>query len=619
MGTREVNDTEFFRMRALDGRRPHSGFRSVFEDAELMALLPADPALPHAEWGAVIEIAIDSIDLDPAITRLIPEGVTVRGWRRGTDNGPELRVPGNVEGAKIFRIEADHTRITALRLTGPTRSEKVSYSKMVGVWIIDRQAPGTEEPSVPWDSVLVDHVELSQWTDGAVNYYGPYGDFPVDHGCYGGGYPRPNGVSVIANFIHHNSGGYGYGVTSDGGFPLIRGNVFYRNKHSVTSTGKGSSSYAAHDNLVQSGDTTGPRVDPRGSRHSFDVHGSADPGHWEGGEAGDIQDVGWNTFLLTTRRNFRVRGTPCHYSYFHDNVVRQAESDAVSTEAPETMILESNRFSSPDPTPQLGVGDFDGDGISDPFLATGNTWWYSSGGVAEWRFLNRMSETVEDVLLGDFDGDGRTDVAAVHGRRIEGTNHIDVSWAGVSDWVRLTDTMLTRADFRVGYFDGDRRSDIFLADGTNWAYLSGGVTRVKLRAMAYPASTTLLADFNNDQQTDVFFVDDGDWSIVTSTGEYIVLQPALTASVEGLVAADFNGDGDADVARTMGGDWQISSGGYNPFKRLRAARGSFIERQPVGLFNDDHKADVIVWDGRYFAMSADAKGSSRRWSRQDMK
>jgi hypothetical protein len=33
------------------------------------------------------------------------------------------------------------------------------------------------------------------------------------------------------------------------------------------------------------------------------------------------------------------------------------------------------------------VGDFDGDRIDDVFLSTGATWWFSSGGQAEWRLL----------------------------------------------------------------------------------------------------------------------------------------------------------------------------------------------------------------------------------------
>lgn len=65
----------------------------------------------------------------------------------------------------------------------------------------------------------------------------------------------------------------------------------------------------------------GPRRICRGVR-TLDSHGSDDPGHWNGGIAGDIFDIGWNTFLTTSRPNFMQRGTPCHYSYFHDNVSR---------------------------------------------------------------------------------------------------------------------------------------------------------------------------------------------------------------------------------------------------------------------------------------------------------
>ena len=59
---------------------------------------------------------------------------------------------------------------------------------------------------------------------------------------------------------------------------------------------------------------------------------------------------------------------------------------------------------------ELGTCDFDGDGLNDSFLATGQTWWYSSGGDTPWVYLNTSKKRRAEVTLGFFDGDNRCDV-----------------------------------------------------------------------------------------------------------------------------------------------------------------------------------------------------------------
>ncbi len=58
----------------------------------------------------------------------------------------------------------------------------------------------------------------------------------------------------------------------------------------------------------------------------------------------------------------------------------QAE-DAVQTQSvpPTTLIKTYNKWKAADPTAKLAAADFDGDGISDVFVGTGVTWWFSSG------------------------------------------------------------------------------------------------------------------------------------------------------------------------------------------------------------------------------------------------
>lgn len=59
--------------------------------------------------------------------------------------------------------------------------------------------------------------------------------------------------------------------------------------------------------------------------------------------------------------------------------------------------------------------DFDGDGIPDRFMTTGQTWWFSSNrGQGPWIYLNTSTLTLDrgEVTLGYFDNDSLCDVVA---------------------------------------------------------------------------------------------------------------------------------------------------------------------------------------------------------------
>ena len=150
------------------------------------------------------------------------------------------------------------------------------------------------------------------------------------------------------------------------------------------------------------------------------------------------------------------------------------------------------------------VGDFDGDGKDDVFMATGAAWYYSPGGNAEWRFLSAKTETADMLLIGDFDGDGRADVFKQSG------DDWYVSWGGRSDWkllstnhrVNMTAPDSGIVDFVIGDFVSDKRADVFFADGQNWWVSDGGVAPFAL----YAASSFLKPDlafgvFDNNGKT----------------------------------------------------------------------------------------------------------------------
>ena len=121
-------------------------------------------------------------------------------------------------------------------------------------------------------------------------------------------------------------------MAGNGAFPLIRGNVMYMNNHSIAADGNGATGYVATDNLVTGGSVSAPST----GHQDFDAHGTAggDDSEWEGGTSGDIFDIGFNTFLSTAHPNYKQRGTPCHYSFLHDNVSVQSASAVQTLSSP---------------------------------------------------------------------------------------------------------------------------------------------------------------------------------------------------------------------------------------------------------------------------------------------
>jgi hypothetical protein len=585
VGTRELSDAEYFRFQAVDGSdsRPTSGFVRASNEATLGLALSKG-------WGTVIEVG----DLAFRGTRRINAGVTLRGYRKLTYQGPEIVFyPHGVPYKPAFLIEQNNVRVTGLRLRGRAGT--------------DNAEPGVTAIRVtagPDARVILDHLDIGYWTGSAIEV----SDF--DHGfrevCPD---PRPTEFPrkpfgrAVGNFLHHNTD-YGV-VTGTGAFAIVQANVLYQNSHDVAADWVGDTGYAAYDNLV---------LTPVGGSHNFDVHGSLHPDHWYGGIAGDAFDIGWNTFLPTSRPNFHLRGTPCRFVAFQNNVTQQSRQDAIKSqnEEPEKLVIWDNTFEAPNPLSDLAVGDFDGDGSDDVFVGTGVGWYFSSGGEAEWRFLNRMSEHASQLRFGDFDGDGRADVLALHGA------NLDISWAGVSPWQTVNVTAWAIADLAVGDFDGDKRADIFLATGSQWFYAPGGRNWTYFATSGYRTPQLRFGNFDGDRKTDVLGVVSGEWQIVRGgTETWEPLRSALS-TLDDVVIADFDGDGVSDVAGTISGAWRYSRNARSDWVVLRSTSET-LTGKPLGRFDGNGTADVILWDGLQFNYAAGGRNPLARLSRQVMR
>jgi FG-GAP-like repeat len=613
LGARDLADGEFWEFISSDGsnRRPTRGFVRISQvdnfdnGGELQARLDFLDAVRNARWGTVIELDPNvSIDLTDTAPLLILAGVTIRGDRRGVRLGPELRT--SRANLWMLEIAGNEVRITGLRMRGPTRD-------LAGM---DREDKGIFARSKY--TSIIDHNDISDWPWAAVYVDGESILADQAHPIH-----RPENVRVARNFIHHNrQNSFGYGVALKfAGYALIEGNTFLQNRHAITGDGRERTSYRAWFNLMLH---EAPDYGS-GIQQDFDMHGTGDAGCTHcGGIAGEYIEIARNTFLGTGRANFDLRGTPTYLAEFHHNVLVQALTGLpfpiVNRGDPAKLIVSDNQFSAPNPTKRLGVGDFDGDGAQDLFLATGAAWYYAPLGKAEWRYLNAQTDGISDLLFGDFDADGRTDVFTQHG------SNWDVSWGGESRWENINVSGAILGNAAIGDFIGDERDDVFYADGQTWYISDGGAGQfVALRPSNFRVADLRFGDFNADGKTEVFGVVSGYWQVsYGGASDWQPLRPKLSDSVTNLTVADFNGDGRADVATSTGSVltgwiWKVSYSGAGNWTSLRASGAPLASAAAIGRFNSGEGADVLLWHDNYLDIAPSGAGNSSRYSRQDMR
>ena len=214
--------------------------------------------------------------------------------------------------------------------------------------------------------------------------------------------------------------------------------------------------------------------------------------------------------------------------------------------------------------PKRAVGDFDGDGMSDPakfYPDTGTVWWLASS-TGSWDGMWLGGDTF-DYVTGDFDGDGMTDPSKFYSGTgtvwwVESsTGTMDGQWLGPDTFGYVSDSD----------FDGDGMTDpakFYESTGTVWWMESSTGT---LDGMWLGGDTFTYvpgSDFDGDGKTDPskFYESTGTvWWVESSTG-------TMDGTWLGgdtftyVPRSDFDGDGMTDPAKfyeSTGNLWWVAS------------------------------------------------------------
>jgi hypothetical protein len=554
-------------------------------------VIPAD-----AEWdmSAYSEIPLHS-------------GVSLTGERGALGSRPLLYTTNKASSYSLFDITGNLVLVEGLHLRGPEAGNRSSSQPYVhGINIV-------EDPDQELGrQIVINDNELDEWTGAAVGVGSTHAvRTPQEYDPSWKRVGRDNAGQVLiqGNYIHNNArddGGYGVCV-GGGAYATIEGNVFDYNRHDVASDGYAYSGYIARFNYVLEG---GFMQGLYYNQH-FDVHGTGSGGY--GGPAGEYFEIDHNTIRgdqtyalgFKTRPALMLRGTPTIGAVFNDNVLVHGDlGSAVSLKGnAANFSADGNQFST-DHSMEIAAGDFDGDGKTDIFLATGNAWFYSSGGSQPWTYLGPSGRLTGELAFADIDNDGITDVLW---RTADGTLYYSKS--GRAAPVALTHVPVPVSELRFGDFDGDGKTDIFYTQGSVWnIWYSRTQSWGSPGGSSLPLSELLFGDFDGDGKTDILGVANGHWSISSSASQpWAKLNNQLTKSFANAVVGDFDGDGKPDIAFSDGSKWYVSSGGTSPLHVLRD--GGILDIYPplrsllLGQFDGGRRTGVVSFERQFTGFS----------------
>ena len=534
----------------------------------------------------------------------------------------------------------DHVRISGFRVHGPDFGQQrredigIQISRCLDIEVSNMEIAGWGGNGI---QVLDEGDAEGQPADGPGQV--PPNNFPGER------IGSAEQVRILRNHIHHNqhprtvldghTAGYGVLVTH-GAWAQVYENLFDFNRHAIAAAGD-TGGYEARRNLVLKGG--GVHFGPFRT-HQFDIHGTG--GNGFGGRAGVQFDYAGNAFQYRAGPAIEVRGRPQERVDIHDNVFPHPGleddrgDDAVHVEDRDDLDvihLGPNNVIGFDSYGHYEVCDFDGDGVDDLFLATGQTWWFSSGGEFPWTYLSARTERLDQVRLGYFDADGRCDVLTEH----------DGEWViasgGTGPWQSIGAFGAPLSEVVFGRFDPrfrDHRPGVTRqTTEAFWRSASGqwlispltGPAWEAAQSSSIPLSQLRFGDFTGDGVTDVLAVQGGRWSISESgTGPWQRLNPSLSDDVRALLIADLDHNNIDDLIRVEVRPgrvtWWVSYDGRSPWRRLTSFSLSPLVGGPsplafAGRFGTAPGGGVLFVDmnrnGHFYSEAEIAAGASPQW------
>jgi hypothetical protein len=237
---------------------------------------------------------------------------------------------------------------------------------------------------------------------------------------------------------------------------------------------------------------------------------------------------------------------------------------------------------------EVAFGDFDGDGRTDVFRATGSEWRVSWAGRSEWEKIHGSGYPLADLAFGDFDGDGRTDVFRASGSAWY------VYWAGRSESQKIHGSNATLSTLGFGDFDGDGRTDVFRASGGGWfVSWAGQSSWEQINGSGVHLADLAFGDFDGDGRTDVFRATGSEWQVSSAGRSAWQKIHGSNATLSTLGFGDFDGDGRTDVFRASGGGWYVSWAGLPSWQRINDSE-SHLADLAFGDFDGDGRTDVFA-------------------------
>jgi len=580
----------------------------------------------------------------------IASGVQLIGGRSSRAAGPLIYVrctawePASIPYCSsapnaLFQIHGDvagAVRITGLRIRGVDADNIAAENATNSHGIVITSALGVE----------IDNNEISGWRSSAIQVMDNLLPPRICHMEGVGTCSQRNSstIRIRANYIHHNqqNGTDGYGVAVvKGAYALIEKNVFDYNRHAIATDGSTGSGYLAYRNLVLEHGGFHENAGITIYTHQFDIHGTIDcdvfpliEGNHNCGPAGEYTEIHFNSFFYTRDNAFKLRGTPsvgvsvvsnvfAHLSLSGYHPALGGYVEHITTSGNRLDINENGNY---------GHCDFDRDGLDDEFLATGQTWWFRSGG-RHWVYLNTSQARLSDISLGDVNGDGRCDVIAngvvSSGGTGRATTRIaDLVWKATTGslaiWkmsggtveaqtapgtIPTTSQLVGLADLR-----GDGQQNLVWRDESGlvsvWR-LEGGVKVAESRAQAAGYTLQGSGDFDADGGDDLLWRDAADQLVIWFNGRR-PMRLAAPADLDWVVrgVGDFDGDGRADIL------WRHSSNAFRIWHMIGASPVSdryFTapsgDIQGVADFDADGVDDILwrdTWGGLTIWFAADA-------------